>query len=212
MPVTVGDDAAKLWQNFVEAGGTLLVTAPAGYRTEHNTWLMRPPPGPLTELLGVEVTEHDALSGAAGNTVDFGGAALPARAFCSLVELRGAESVAFYGEDYYKGRPAVTRRADGNGHAFFLGALGGNELYERVLELACGQAGLERNPWSSDAVEVIPLKAGESGGPLAFVLNHSGQSVNLSLPAGRRCRDLLAGRDHTETVPLPGYGVALLEG
>jgi beta-galactosidase len=212
MPVIGREETAKLWQNYVQDGGTLVVTAPAGYRTEHNTWLTTPPPGPLTLLLGVEVVEHDTFSGGAGNTVVFGDTAFPARSFCSVIELRGAEAVASYGEQYYRGRPAVTRKADGKGRAYFLGAIGSLELYTRVLEMACLDAGLERNAWSSETVEVVPLKAGSGEKPLAFVLNHSEEPVDLALPAGVSACDLLTGREFFTKVPLAGYGLVLLQG
>jgi beta-galactosidase len=158
------------------------------------------------------VVEHDTFSGGAGNTVVFDDATFPARSFCSVLDLRGAEAVASYGEQYYKGQAAVTRQPDGRGRAYFLGAIGSTGLYARVLQMACRDAGLEGNAWSSATVEVIPLKVGKGEGPLVFVLNHSEEPVDLALPAGARRRDLLTGREYSAAVPLAGYGLALLQG
>jgi beta-galactosidase len=212
MPVIGRDEDLRRWQAFVENGGTLLVTAPAGYRSEYNTWLMAPPPGPLAELLGVEVVEHDTFSGGAGNAVLFGDETFAGASFCSVIELHGAEAMASYAREYYQGQPAVTRRSLGRGRAYFLGAVGSPELYAHLLDIMCKDAGLERHPWASPTLEVIPLAAEQGQGPLLFVLNHSENAAELPLPGGTSARDLLTGRDHSSKVALPGYGLALLQG
>ena len=212
MPVIGREDSEKLWRAYVQAGGTLIVTAPAGYRTEHNTWLMVPPPGPFAQLLGVEVVEHDAFTGAVGNTIVFDDVVFPVRAFCSVLVMRDAEPVATYGQQYYSRTPAVTRHREGKGRAYFLGAIGGPDLYGRLLDTALREAGLERDPWSSDRIEVVPLRTEQGQRPRAFVLNHSEEAVELPLPAGTSRRDLLTGHDAIGKVRLDGYGVALLEG
>lgn len=212
MPVLAREQEARTWRDFVVRGGTLIVTAPAGYRTEQNTWLMAPPPGPLSDLLGVEVVEHDMLSGGADNAAVFEDAEHPLHSFCSVLELRGAEAVATYGRQFYSGGPVVTCRADGEGRAYFLGAIGSAELYAHLLEAAVRDAGLERSPWSSEVVEVVPLHTGEDEDSLTFVLNHSEESAQLALPEGESRRDLLTGREHSVKVPLEGYGVVLLQG
>jgi beta-galactosidase len=212
MPVIGRDKVAERWQSCAAAGAVLLVTAPAGYRTEQNTWAAAPPPGPYTHVLGVEVVEHDALGPDAGPTVELEGQTLAARSFCSLIELRGAETLGAYASGAYCGSPAVTGRREGEGQVCFLGALGGVELYDAVLELAMEQAGLSAHPWASEAVEVVPL-AGEDGdgASLLFVLNHGAEPAVLSLPEGGSARDLLADRDVSAELQLDPYGVALLE-
>ncbi|MHC4479948.1 MAG: beta-galactosidase trimerization domain-containing protein, partial [Planctomycetota bacterium] len=160
--------------------------------------------------LGVEVVEHDMLGEGVTNAVIFEDGPLPARHFCSVMELRGAEAVATYGEQYYAGGPAVTRRAEGEGHAYFLGALGGGDLYGRVIDLALANAGLEAHPWSSHQVEVIPLRSAADEEPLVFVLNHADEPARLQLPEGAVAHDLLTDRELSGEVALDAYGVALL--
>lgn len=212
MPFLGRDGDAKQWQAFVSQGGTLLVTAPAGYRTEYNTWLAGPPPGPLTELLGVRVVEHDILRGDASNRIVFDGAEFPAGGLCSILELQGAEALASYGEQYYRGQPAVTRREEGKGCVYFLGAIGTSDLYKHLLEIALETSGLKPHPWSSDTIETVPLQSVQGEPTLTFVLNHSEQPAKIALPEGATCRDLLTDQEHSGKVPLDGYGVVLLEG
>ncbi|MFW6119112.1 MAG: beta-galactosidase [Planctomycetota bacterium] len=212
MPVIGRVKDARAWTDFATQGGVLLVTAPAGYRNQHNAYLMTPPPGPFSELLGVEVPEHDALGPDATNRVTLGDSGFAAGIFCSLIELQGAEAVGTYETDYYAGRPAVTRCPHGQGAAWFLGTVGEDALHEHLIGRVLYDAGVEPNPWASDVVEVIPLKTpSDDSSAACFVLNHSGGACQLELSNGETRRDLLTDQTHEGTVPLPGYGVALLQ-
>jgi len=212
MPVIGRVKEARAWTEFATRGGVLLATAPAGYRNPHNAWLMSRPPGPFSELLGIEVPEHDTLAPDAPNQVSLDGRSFDVRAFCSLVELNGAEAVGSYEADYYAGRPAVTRCAHGEGAVWFLGAVGGDPLYAHLIDRVLDDAGVQPDPWASDSVEVIPLGTTSESTPAAcFVLNHAGEACELELPDGETRRDLLTDQMHEGSVPLPGYAVVLLQ-
>jgi len=212
MPVLGRTDDAKAWKSFVSQGGTVLVTAPAGYRTEQNTWLMSAPPGSFAELLGVEIVEHDVLRAPAANHVKMDGQEYAAGGFCSVMELRGAEALAVYGDQYYAGTPVATRMDHGAGRAYFLGATGEPELHARLLAMALRDSELEPHPWSSDTIETIPLQSVENEPSLSFVLNHAEEPVELDLGEGATYRDLLTDQEHSGKMRLDGYGVALLSG
>jgi len=211
MPLIVREDNARQWEAFVRKGGVLLATAPAGCRTEQNAWLMAKPPGPLAGLLGVRVSEHEVYHGATANRVSIEGRSLAAGPFCAMLEPVEAETLGSYEVEPYAGRAAVTRRPAGEGAAYFLGSIGEPDLYELLLRAVLRDAGLEPNPWSSERVEVVPLRDSDGKAAATFVLNHSGQTVELALPDGAACRDLLSGTDHCEAVRLGPFGVALIQ-
>jgi len=212
MPFVCSSQMAKNLEVFVIQGGTVLVTAPAGYRTEANTTLNAPPPGPLTELLGVEVVEHDVLRPGDLNSITFteGGETFLTAGFCSLLELRGAQPQATYRQQFYADSPAVTVKPNGSGRAYFLGATVERTCHEYLLKKVLAEAGVARAGWSSKTVEVIPLERAQGAGPLTFVLNHSEEPVTLPLPADTECEELLSGTRQREKLILDGYGVALL--
>jgi hypothetical protein len=74
------------------------------------------------------------------------------------------------------------------------------------------EAGAEKSPWASETVEVIPLQTSENQRSLTFVLNHGAEDIELPLPRGQKRTDILNGVLHAGTVPLPGFGVVLLQG
>jgi beta-galactosidase len=212
MPVICRPEITERLQAFVSGGGVLLVTAPAAYRTDHNTWLLTPSDGQLAQVLGVRVVEHDVLGPAVSNVVVWGQDEYPASGLCTVLELAGAEEVASYGRQYYRGKPAVTRRAEGKGRAYFVGTLSTVALYDRLLDAMLEDAGIRACAWSSETVEVIPLMAGAQEPDLTFVLNHAEEPAELTLSPGTSYRDLLTGREFTGKAVLAGFGVMLLQG
>ncbi len=200
------------WHRFVTGGGSLLVTAPAGYRTEHNTWFMSPPPGPFASVLGVEVTEHDILNDPGENHILMDDRRYPVRGLACLLESDSADVLGEYTDGFYAGVPAVTRRAVGDGSAYFVGAVSNEGLYDHMLRAALEQVGIGPHPWASETLEVVALNVPPNSPDLTFVLNHGGEECRLEVPEGTTLRDLLTDEAFSDEVPLDGYGVRLLEG
>ncbi len=212
VPLVSRPQVAKRWKAFVERGGRLLAAAPAGYRTEHNTWVAEKPPAAYADLLGVRVPEHDVFSTGGANTVELSGETFEVGCYCGLIEPAGVEVLGTYGQRFYAGSPAVTRSGQGQGAAYYLGAVGGPDLYGRVLDLVLEDAGLDASRWADEMLEIVPLEPEPDGQRLTFVLNHSADGCELELPEGAECTDLLTQTEHSGAVPLDGYGVALLKG
>jgi beta-galactosidase len=212
MPIIGRGRDARRWESFVEAGGRLLVTAPAGYRTEHNAWSPGLPPGPLRELLGAEVPDHDVVCGPTGLAVAVGDTVTPVEGLACRLDPVEAETIGSYTGAAYPTGPAVTRMPRGKGAAWFLATSGPPELCRLVLEHVLADAQLQGIGWASETVEVIPLRGEETGEALTFVLNHSPEPVELTLPAGAGGRDALTGTEHSGTLHLDAYGVVLWHG
>ena len=126
-----------------------------------------------------------------------------------MLNLTGAEAIAFYADDYYRNTPAVTRHSCGAGTAVYQACRDSGSLKAEIL------SGLIREL-------NIPSVLGNSG-PLPhgvtahsrtdgehtylFVENYSGQDpVTLSLPG--EAEDLLGG-GRTDRCALPPYGFAV---
>lgn len=211
-PVIGRGQDARRWQGFVESGGRLLVTAPAGYRTDHNAWQRGLPPGPLTELLGVRVPDHDVVTAASGLAVALEDASAPVQGLACRLEATDAEVIGTYtGSDYPTG-PAVTRAARGEGAAWFLGASGPVELRTLVLDRVLADGQVVSAAWSSESLEIVPLRSAEGSGPATFLLNHAPEAVDLPLPEGMGGRDLLSGTEFSGALHIDAYGVVLWSG
>ena len=213
MPFICVESFARQLEAYVQQGGRVLVTAPAGYKTAANTALGSPPPGDLAPLLGVKVIEHDVLGRGATNRIELEGPAqtYAAGRFCSILELSGARAIGTYREQFYAGTPAVAVRAEGEGLAFFAGAVCGADCCEALLGRLLEGTDVRPSEWASPTLEVIPLAPAAGRPRLTFVLNHSDKPVTLELPGAAPVRELLREQDCRGAVTLKAYDVALLE-
>ncbi len=173
---------------YVEAGGTLVVTARSGVKDECNNVVNMKLPGLLAEVCGVEVEEYDSLSlersqplTFADETLDPAGTA-KARAWCDVLEPTTAETVAAYTDDFYAGRAAVTANRYGDGTAYYVGTFGNGDLYRTLAPLWCAAAKVEPLAFSTEGVEICRRQQGDRA--IWFVLNHTAQEQQVDLPDG----------------------------
>ncbi|MFW6457037.1 MAG: beta-galactosidase [Planctomycetota bacterium] len=205
---------AKKLKVFAHDGGTVVLSAPAGYKTPRGTNVESPPPGPLTELLGVEVTEHDAY----GEHLEVLWSPLQdksqkyeAAGLCSVLQLRGAESLATYNNQYYVNTPAVTKAEVGRGVVLYSGVAMRQAGWDWFLNEAVDRAGLKTCDWAGEDVEVVPLRSEEGGADRLCVLNHGGEDIELPLPNNESVTDILGQQRFSESLIIPAYDLVILE-
>ena len=105
---------------FIKAGGTFVTTYLTGLVNEHDLTFLGGCPGPLKEILGLEITETDTLYPSEVRHIEYLDNRYEAKHYCSLVKLRTAKELGAYTDDFYKGTPAVTVNSYGKGKAFYL--------------------------------------------------------------------------------------------
>ncbi|GAA2302524.1 beta-galactosidase [Streptomyces kunmingensis] len=113
----------------------------------------------------------------------------------------GAEVVAAYRGGDLDGLPAVLRR----GHAWYLSTLPEPPALRSLLADAAAGAGV-RPPLSGLPAGVEAVRRGD----LLFLLHHGRGEVTVTLPDDATYRDVLSGEEHTGSVPLGRFGVAVL--
>lgn len=205
--------AAKL-EKFVEAGGTFLTTFFSGIVNESDIVTTGGYPGELRKLLGIWVEEIDALLPEQRNRMvmkeaygdlqrDYGCGML-----CDLLHSEGAEIIAEYGDDFYKGMPAVTRNTFGQGEAWYVAS----DPEDRFLDGLLGQLAATKNIASLlDTPEGVEVTARtKDGQQYLFVMNHNATAQSYDLGKAE-AHDLLTDRSLSGTIEIEGRGVQLLE-
>ncbi|SEN22896.1 beta-galactosidase [Paenibacillus sp. OK076] len=205
--------AAKL-EKFVEAGGTFLTTFFSGIVNESDIVTTGGYPGELRKLLGIWVEEIDALLPEQKNSIvlkeaygdlqgEYGCGML-----CDLLHSEGAEIIAEYGDDFYKGMPVVTRNTFGQGEAWYVAS----DPEDRFLDGLLGQLAAAKNIDSllhtPEGVEVTART--KDGQQYLFVMNHNATAQSYDL-GETEARDLLTDRSLSGTIEIEGRGVQLLE-
>ncbi|WP_339169551.1 beta-galactosidase [Paenibacillus sp. FSL R5-0341] len=205
--------AAKL-EKYVEAGGTFLTTFFSGIVNENDLVTTGGYPGELRKLLGIWVEEIDALLPEQKNRIvlkeaygdlqgEYGCGML-----CDLLHSEGAEVIAEYGDDFYKGMPVVTRNIYGQGEAWYVAS----DPDERFLDGLLGQLAAAKNVESlletPEGVEVSART--KNGKPYLFVMNHNASTQSYDLGTAKAL-DLLTNRELSGSVEIEARGVQLLE-
>ncbi|MEO2213965.1 beta-galactosidase [Paenibacillus amylolyticus] len=205
--------AAKL-EKYVEAGGTFLTTFFSGIVNENDLVTTGGYPGELRKLLGIWVEEIDALLPEQKNRIvlketygdlqgEYGCGML-----CDLLHSEGAEVIAEYGDDFYKGMPVVTRNTFGQGEAWYVAS----DPDERFLDGLLGQLAAAKNVESlletPEGVEVSART--KDGKPYLFVMNHNATTQSYDLGIAK-AHDLLTNRELSGSVEIEARGVQLLE-
>ncbi len=212
----VAPGVAEKLEAFVAAGGQLVLTYFSGIVDEHDRVHLGGYPAPFRQLLGLEVEEWavppDDRASSLAITPAGAALGLPGKLASSFwaeaIRAEGCEVLATFTEGYLAGRPALTRRAHGKGHAWYLGTELDAAGYAALVKTVTDTAGL-RPPLAAPAdVEVVERHAAD-GTRYAFVLNHRDEPVTVSDPS-LRGRELLSARDLAGALELPPLGVAIV--
>jgi beta-galactosidase len=205
------DTIAANLQSYVKAGGTLVVTPRTGVKDIDNVVVNQPLPGLLAELCGVIVEEYDAITPNISQAITFdvdglAGQTLPVQIWCDILAPQVAEVIACYTQDYYAGKPAVTRNQFGQGQAIYLGAFGTDALYESVLGWLLKQNKIMSDIEAPAGVEISKRYQGDQA--VYFILNFNASAQLINLPVAYQ--DLLANAAVSGTVQVGANDVLIL--
>ena len=194
---------------FVARGGQLVVGPFSGVVDATETVHDGGAPGPLRELLGVEVDEHWPIADGRAERVELGGVEFGNPVWSEWLELHeGTEVLAQYTSGELAGRAAATRRPRRAGTAprgissAVLEPDGVVALFREVLA-AAGLPARERTDSDLEAVTRTDATT-----DYTFVLNHGRGELTVDVPDG--AEDLLTGIRSTGWLTLGRFGAAVL--
>ncbi|MGW2822407.1 beta-galactosidase [Streptomyces sp. NPDC001443] len=194
-------------QEYVENGGTLVVSYFSGIVDEHDAVHEGAYPGALRDVLGLTVEEFSPLlSGESVRITGPDGGELGADVWTEFVVPRGAETVWTYADGLTAGRPAVTRHRLGEGTAWYVSTRLGPEGLDALLGRAAQDAGVAPHAELPRDVEVV-LRTGETGDYL-FAFNHTATDAKVPLQA--HGTELLTGERAAGCLALPAGAVRVV--
>ncbi|WP_419994806.1 beta-galactosidase [Streptomyces boninensis] len=138
----VTEAQAKALEEWVAAGGTLLMSYFSGIVDEADRVHLGGYPAPFRRLLGLTVDEWDPLPSGGTLGLSYGPAATGS-VWSEWVEPEGAETLATFTEGELAGRPAVTRHRFGRGTAYYLATRPDAATMRAVVDEVRAQAGVE---------------------------------------------------------------------
>lgn len=204
----VSDEAAGGIVRFVESGGTLVMSFFSGIVDQAEHIRLGGYPKPFIDLLGVRVMDFHPLTIDQEVELEFNdGKRARGELWSEHIELAGAEAVARFSSSELAGRPAITRHAAGSGRAYYLGTRPDARTMERLLQMACADAGVEPAAEMPQGVEAVRRQG--RGRSFLFVLNH--REIEVDVPLSVAGQNLVDGSDlRPGLMRLPPRAVAVI--
>jgi beta-galactosidase len=166
--------AQTTWlEEYVERGGTLLVTYLTGLADQHLQIVPGGYPGMLRDLLGIRGTELHPLADGDGQEITMRtGPSLRAERWTERLEVTDADVLAHYGSGPLEDCPAITRARRGRGTATYLSARLDQTSLDRFLSDVCRQIGVGPTvPGAAEAgVEAVRRRGRDHD--FVFLLHH----------------------------------------
>jgi beta-galactosidase len=210
----VKEGYAEKLEQFVSAGGTLITTFFSGIVDENDKIPLGGYPGKLRKLLGIWVEEIDALLPEQRNLIHMnrpvGELAGPYECgiLCDVLHAEGAEVLAEFGREFYKGMPALTRHSFGSGEAWYVASSPEPSFLDKLIVQLCATKGIASLLDTPSNVEATFRE--KDGKRYLFLLNHNDEAelVNIGpLPH----RDLLGGGEVSGEVKLEPKDILILQ-
>jgi beta-galactosidase len=173
--------SAERLTQYVENGGTLIVTPRTGFLDESGQ-VPGPAPGHLASILGTTVEEIDSQPTSYENQVRFteGPAAkVPVRSWFEVLQPAASQPLAVYESGYYAGRPAATIRTLDPGRAIYAGVLAGTDFYGALFDWLLPLLSIEPLLDTPPGVEAS-ARTGPAGQVL-FLLNHNAAPATVTI-------------------------------
>ena len=198
---------AQKLQNFAQNGGTVVLTARTGIRTDANTTTTLPWPGHFASIAGLRVNEFDSLPEYLHNSITYKEQSYPVGCFLDVVETTTAQPVAVYNEKFYQGTPACTVNTVGSGRVFYSCVMDCPDFFTQFFEDLCGELNIPVTP-CPDGVELLHRESEDA--VYTFVINNKDTAVQLRL--AEDTAELTCGKTLSGSYELPGYGSLIFRG
>lgn len=178
-------------RKFVKNGGIFVATYWSGIVDDTDRCFLGGVPHGLMDVLGIRSMEIDGLYDWEKNSL------IPVsdnllgldrtytcKYLCDLVELRGAEAVMTYGDDFYAGYPALTVNAYGDGQAWYVAADAEKEFQVEFLRRIAEKAGISCGV-EGEIPEGLEITTRENSEATYYIYQNWGsQTEEIPLPKG----------------------------
>ncbi|MCJ1909931.1 beta-galactosidase [Planococcus ruber] len=209
----VKEGYAQKVEQFVQNGGTFLTTFFSGIVNETDIVTLGGYPGELRNVLGIWAEEIDALHPDMTNQIVLKGTrgnmsgSYSCNLLFDLIHTEGAEVVAEYGSDFYKGMPVLTVNEFGKGKAWYVASSPDADFLVDFLQTVCEEAGVE--PLLAVPAGVETTERVKDGQTYLFVLNHNNEEATIELKDARY-KEVLTNEEVSGNLVLKEKGVLIL--
>jgi len=203
-------------ETFVSKGGTLVLSFWSGLVDENDLCFLSGAPGPLRKLAGIWAEELDSLYNEDSNSMTFSNknslglvGTHGIKNYCEVIHSEGAEVLASYDSDYYKGMPALTVNKFGTGQVYYLAVNGDEDFLFKFHSALSEKLGLFAATSIRLPEGVIAKKRiGANGEEFLFIMNFT--PVSQSIIIDKMYQNIENGESENGPKTIPPYGVLCL--
>lgn len=204
-------------EEFVNNGGTLITTYWSGIVNENDLCFLNGFPGPLRKVTGIWAEELDVLydedvnyiAMESENSLTMKGE-YEARIFCDLIHAEGAEVLATYKTDFYKGRPALTCNKFGKGEAYYIAFRNNDEFLRDFYRSLAKKMKLEKAIDLDLPTGVNAQVRRDEKNEFVFLLNFSDENKVIDTK-GMKLTNVETGEKVGNNIEIESYGVRIFK-
>ena len=141
-------------ESYVREGGELFFGARSGVKDPYNKLWNRPAPGPLSNLVGATVDQHESLREPIETRVSHKGMEYEYRTWAEWLTPEAGEPLGTYESGVAAGRAAIVRNAAGDGHATYCGVWPESDLADALVSELLDSAEIERTERLPEGVRI----------------------------------------------------------
>lgn len=209
-------NVAKRLESFVKNGGTLVATYWSGIVDENDLCFLGGFPGPLRKILGIWSEEIDALTDDQHNSIIFNSSnelnihgQFTSIELCDLIHTETAKTIAVYGEDFYKGRPAVTINNFGVGKAYYIASRTKEDFNDAFYNSIINNLNIKRAVNTDLPYGVTAQLRTDGKNSYIFLMNFSNDTKKVKVDS--EYFNLLSKEKVANSITLSHFGFAILK-
>lgn len=207
----VTPEFAKKLEDYVRAGGKLLLTTRSGVKDTDNVPYESTLPGFFRQMAGIKLEEYEALleEYPVQFAESWGGGTFGVKTLADWVIPETAQVVAGYQEPYLRDFAAVTVNDFGAGKVYYIGTcFSSDDAVRLILTHLLDDAGVKRLIIVPDGVITSLREKGNDR--FLFILNHNDDPVEIDLSALPPCREMVSQQTVGNILQVAGGDVAVL--
>ncbi len=199
---------AKL-QAYVARGGRLVSSYFTGLVNETDLLYFGGWPPPLQELFGIELLELDTLHEDQHNQVNYQQQLYQTKDYSGVIKAHDSLVLGTYETEFYQGTPAVTKKAYGQGEAYYLAARTGADFLKDFYEPLIETLALANQLVSQGSPEVSVQSRLSQTARYHFIMNFAEESRKISL--SRSVTDMESHEELVGELLLAPYEVRIVK-
>ena len=199
-------------REFVKNGGNFVMTYFSSIVNDTDLCYLGGFPGELMDVFGIRSEEVDALYEYEQNEVKFykNNKSYKCTEICDLVHLKEAEALGEYNEDFYKGRPALTKNNFGKGNAYYICSRMEDDFNKEFFCDLLNQLNIDRNLNIDLPKGITVSKREDNDKKYLFIQNYLNEEKEIDFK-NYILREMVTGEKYSGKVRIKPYEVLILE-